>query len=175
MTALATTKTPFEPYDRISVRTPRAGAELALAPTTAVPVLELKKVTKGYGNGRLRTEVLEDIDLAIEDGEFVAIVGFSGSGKTTLINLLAGLTEPDSGEVLKAGQPVRGPGPDRGIVFQSYSLMPWLSVSDNIALAVNRVFADWPKDKRAAHVERYVQMVGLGPARSKRPAQLSGG
>jgi nitrate/nitrite transport system ATP-binding protein len=167
MTALATTKTPFVPYE--------GSAEPAHAPASAVPVLELKKVSKGYGSGRLRTQVLEDIDLTIADGEFVAIVGFSGSGKTTLINLLAGLDRPDGGEILKSGQPVRGPGPDRGVVFQSYSLMPWLSVTDNIALAVNRVFAGWPKKKRAAHVEHYVQMVGLGPARDKRPAHLSGG
>ena len=167
MTALATTKTPFVPYER--------GDEPVLAPAAAVPVLELKKVSKGYGSGRLRTEVLKDIDLAIEDGEFVAIVGFSGSGKTTLINLLAGLDQADGGEVLKSGQPIRGPGPDRGVVFQSYSLMPWLSVTDNIALAVNRVHADWPRKQRAAHVQRYVDMVGLGPARDKRPLQLSGG
>src|SRR5712691_964120 len=167
MTALATTKTPIVPYER--------GEEPALAAAPVVPVLELEKVSKGYGSGRLRTDVLKDIDLAIADGEFVAIVGFSGSGKTTLINLLAGLDAPDRGEARKSGKPIRGPGPDRGVVFQSYSLMPWLSVTDNIALAVNRVFADWPRKKRAAHVDHYVEMVGLGPARDKRPAQLSGG
>jgi nitrate/nitrite transport system ATP-binding protein len=145
------------------------------APAAATPALELRGVSKGYGSGATRTEVLKDVNLAIAEGEFVAIVGFSGSGKTTLISLLAGLAAPDTGAVLKAGQPVRGPGPDRGIVFQSYSLMPWQSVAENVALAVDCVFAGWPKEKRRAHVARYVEMVGLGPACDKRPAQLSGG
>jgi nitrate/nitrite transport system ATP-binding protein len=136
-----------------------------------IPALELRGVSKRYGS----TEVLKDIDLAIAPGEFVAIVGFSGSGKTTLVNLLAGLAAADAGEVLKDGRPVTGPGPDRGVVFQSYSLMPWLSVKDNVALAVDRVFAGDSRAQRAARVARYVDMVGLGAARDKRPAQLSGG
>jgi nitrate/nitrite transport system ATP-binding protein len=135
------------------------------------PALELRTVSKGYGE----TEVLEDVNLSIADGEFVAIVGFSGSGKTTLVNLLAGLTSPDAGEVLKGGKPIAGPGPDRGVVFQSYSLMPWLSVAGNVALAVDSVYADRPANERAARVSRYVEMVGLGTARDRRPAQLSGG
>jgi nitrate/nitrite transport system ATP-binding protein len=139
------------------------------------PALELRGVAKSYGSGRARTEVLAGVDLAIAEGEFVAIVGFSGSGKTTLVNLLAGLVEPDSGEVLKGGEPVRGPGPDRGVVFQSYSLMPWLTVSENVALAVEAVLGDRPKSERRERVDRYVAMVGLARARDKRPAQLSGG
>jgi len=137
----------------------------------ASPALELRGVSKSYG----RTEVLKDIDLSIAEGEFVAIVGFSGSGKTTLVNLLAGLTRPDSGEVFKDGEPVRGPGPDRGVVFQSYSLMPWLTVRENVVLAVDAVFPDWSKRKRAQRVGHYVEMVGLAAAQDKRPAQLSGG
>jgi nitrate/nitrite transport system ATP-binding protein len=137
----------------------------------AVPALELRGVSKSYG----QTEVLKDIDLSIGEGEFVAIVGFSGSGKTTLVNLLAGLTLPDNGEVFKDGEPVRGPGPDRGVVFQSYSLMPWLTVRENVALAVDAVFPDFSRQKRAQRVARYVEMVGLAAAQAKRPAQLSGG
>jgi nitrate/nitrite transport system ATP-binding protein len=144
-------------------------------PAIATPVLELRGVSKGYGSGRARTEVLAGVDLAIAEGEFVAVVGFSGSGKTTLINLLAGLVAPDSGAVLKAGRPVLGPGPDRGVVFQSYSLMPWLTVRENVALAVDSVFARQSAALRRARVDRYVAMVGLGDARDKRPAQLSGG
>ncbi|MEW6688728.1 MAG: nitrate ABC transporter ATP-binding protein [Pseudomonadota bacterium] len=137
----------------------------------AVPALELKGVAKRYG----ATEVLSGIDLAIREGEFVAIVGFSGSGKTTLVNLLAGLAAPDAGQVLKNGQPVRGPGPDRGVVFQSYSLMPWLGVRENVALAVDAVFPEKTRRERHARTDRYIEMVGLSAARDKRPAQLSGG
>jgi nitrate/nitrite transport system ATP-binding protein len=144
-------------------------------PAAAVPALELRAVAKGYGSGAARTEVLDGIDLAVGENEFVAIVGFSGSGKTTLVNLLAGLTEPDAGAVLKRGTPVRGPGPDRGVVFQSYSLMPWLTVKENVALAVDCVFAARPREERRARVARYIEMVGLTPAAYKRPAELSGG
>ena len=83
------------------------------------PILELKNARKSFGQGSAKTDVLGGIDLAINEGEFVAIVGFSGSGKTTLINLIAGLEKADAGEVLLKGQPVTGPGPDRGLVFQS--------------------------------------------------------
>ena len=145
------------------------------AAATSGVALELRHVCKGYGQGSQRSEVLHDINLSIAQGEFVAIVGFSGSGKTTLINLLAGLTTPDSGEVLKDGRPVTGPGPDRGIVFQSYSLMPWLSVRDNVALAVDRVYSTESSAERAERVKRYVAMVGLSAAIDKKPAQLSGG
>jgi len=152
----------------------RDGAALAVVPAPAA--LELRGVHKGFdgGAGR-RTEVLSDLNLRIAPGEFVAIVGFSGSGKTTLVNLLAGLDRADRGEVLKRGAPVRGPGPDRGVVFQSYSLMPWLSVRENVALAVDRVAAQLDAQARAALVQRYVAMVGLTAAIDKQPAQLSGG
>jgi nitrate/nitrite transport system ATP-binding protein len=145
------------------------------APASAPAALELRGVAKSYGSGSARSEVLKDINLSIAEGEFVAIVGFSGSGKTTLVSLLAGLAKADAGEVLKGGQPVRGPGPDRGVVFQSYSLMPWLSVSENVALAVDCVFAGRPKTERRARTAHYVEMVGLSAAAYKRPAELSGG
>jgi len=144
----------------------------------AVPgaaALELRDVSKSYGIGAARTEVLHRLNLRIEPGEFVAIVGFSGSGKTTLVSLLAGLLAADSGDVLKDGKPVTGPGPDRGVVFQSYSLMPWLTVQENIALAVNHVFARESAAQRLQRVMRYIAMVGLSAAAGKKPAQLSGG
>jgi nitrate/nitrite transport system ATP-binding protein len=137
--------------------------------------LELKAVGKGYGSNGSRTEVLRDINLEIEKGEFVAIVGYSGAGKTTLISMIAGLTRPDVGTITLDGQTVTEPGPDRGVVFQNYSLLPWLSVEENIALAVDQVFPDWSKDKRRAHVATYIAMVNLTPARHKRPHELSGG
>ncbi|GAA6141997.1 nitrate ABC transporter ATP-binding protein [Hydrogenophaga sp. 5NK40-0174] len=147
--------------------------QLEAVPGTAA--LELRNVCKGYGSGSSRTEVLKDLSLRVEPGEFVAIVGFSGTGKTTLINLLAGLTQADSGEVLKNGDAITGPGPDRGIVFQSYSLMPWLSVRENVSLAVDRVNGSMSASERGDLVKHYVSMVGLTPAIDKKPAQLSGG
>ena len=138
--------------------------------------LELKNVCIGYGEGPQRTEVLKDINLSIEEGEFVAIVGFSGSGKTTLISAIAGLSgQPDSGTITLRGEPIKGAGPERGLVFQSYSLFPWLTVFGNIALAVDQIFSDWPKDKRQQHVETYIDMVGLSHATSRYPSELSGG
>jgi nitrate/nitrite transport system ATP-binding protein len=138
-------------------------------------LLELKNVGKGYGAGAARREVLSGVNLSIEDGEFVAIVGFSGSGKTTLVSTIAGLVSPDVGEVKLRGVPVTEAGPDRGVVFQSYSLMPWLTVAGNIALAVDAVFPKWSAARRAEQVDKYVRMVGLGHAATRRPAELSGG
>jgi nitrate/nitrite transport system ATP-binding protein len=135
------------------------------------PLLELKGVCKSYG----ATSILNNINLSIKEGEFIAIVGFSGSGKTTLISAIAGLIQADSGEVLKQGQPITEPGPDRGVVFQNYSLMPWLTVFENVALAVDEIFKDWSAEQRRAHTEKYVRMVNLGAAMDKKPAELSGG
>ncbi len=145
------------------------GSHPALTVVPAAAALELRGVTKGYGTGSNRTEVLRDLNLRVEPGEFVAIVGFSGTGKTTLVNLLAGLTSPDAGEALKSGKAITGPGPDRGIVFQSYSLMPWLTVRDNVALAVNRVCPHLSARERAEKVKHYVAMVGLSAAIDSAP------
>ncbi|MDR3367807.1 nitrate ABC transporter ATP-binding protein [Rhodoferax sp.] len=153
--------------------TPSHGPTLTVVPE--LPALSLSGVSKGYGQGAARAEVLKNINLDIAAGEFVAIVGFSGSGKTTLVNLLAGLEQADSGEVLKGGKPITEPGPDRGIVFQSYSLMPWLTVGENVALAVDRVFAGESAEQRAERTRRYVALVGLSAAIDKKPQQLSGG
>src|SRR3954469_12657172 len=98
------------------------------------PFPELSNVSKHYGRGDKRTEVLTDLNLSIKEGEFVAIVGYSGAGKTTLISLIAGLLKPDSGTVMLEGKQITAPGPDRGVVFQNYSLLPWLTVYDNVHL-----------------------------------------
>ena len=139
------------------------------------PILELVGVAKSYTTGSRTTSVLADVNLRIMPGELVAIVGFSGSGKSTLISLLAGLTRPTAGDVLFDGKPVTAPGPGRGIVFQSYSLMPWLSVRGNVALAVDAVMAARPRAERRAVAGRYIEMVGLSHAADRRPAELSGG
>ena len=146
-----------------------------VALSAGVPSLEFKGVTKSYGKGAQRTVVLDNISLQIKEGEFVAIVGFSGSGKSTLISLIAGLQQADQGEILRNGVPIEGPGPDRGVVFQNYSLMPWMTVRQNVALSVDQVFKNATKEERAARVEKYIDMVNLTPAMDKRPSELSGG
>jgi nitrate/nitrite transport system ATP-binding protein len=137
--------------------------------------LELKNVCKSYGEGKNKTEVLTNINLKIEEGEFVAIVGFTGSGKTTLVNLIAGLIEPDSGEILFKGQPISGTSHERGIIFQNYSLLPWLSVYDNIAMAVKAVFKDWTNKQVEEQVNCFIEKVNLSHATHKKPRELSGG
>lgn len=137
--------------------------------------LELRNVSKSFGQGANRVEVLKNINLTVEEGEFIAIVGFTGSGKTTLINLIAGLITPDEGEILLKGKPITGPGPDRGVIFQNYSLLPWLSVSGNVDMAVKQVFPKMTKTDRKSHVEHFIKMVNLHPALHKKPSELSGG
>lgn len=137
--------------------------------------LELRNVCKGYGSGSDRTEVLKDINLTIEEGEFIAIVGFTGSGKTTLVSLINGLTQPDSGEVLLNGEPVVGPGLDRGVVFQNYSILPWLTVLGNVMLAVKQAHPKLGNSARKELAMKYIKMVTLDSACDKRPKELSGG
>jgi len=137
--------------------------------------LELNNIYKTYGEGENATEVLSDINLSIEEGEFVAIVGFTGSGKTTLVNLINGLLKPTSGEVLFKGQRVVDTSHERGVIFQNYSLLPWLTVGQNVYMAVKEAF---PKESKVAlkqRVKDYVDMVSLTPAMNKRPKELSGG
>jgi nitrate/nitrite transport system ATP-binding protein len=122
-----------------------------------------------------RYVALKDIDLEIAEGEFVSLIGHSGCGKSTLLNLLAGLTQASSGGILMEGRQVTEPGPDRMVVFQNYSLLPWQSVRQNIALAVNRVMGQHSAAERHATVEKAIAMVGLGAAADKLPGELSGG
>jgi len=137
--------------------------------------LELRGVSKSYGADGARLEVLKDVNLRVSKGEFVAIVGYSGSGKTTLLSILAGLLKPDRGSVFLDGREVTGPGPDRGVVFQDYALLPWMTAAENVALAVDQVFRDWPAAKRRERVEQYLALVKLSAAAHKRPHELSGG
>src|SRR6266850_3008372 len=133
--------------------------------------LELANVSKSFGD----SPVLQNLNLSVEKGEFVAIVGFSGAGKTTLINLISGLLKPDSGTITLNDLEIVSPGPDRGVVFQNYSLLPWLNVHENILLAVDQVFPNWIRVKKERHVEKYIAMVNLTEARNKKPSELSGG
>ncbi|MGE9297370.1 MAG: ABC transporter ATP-binding protein [Puniceicoccales bacterium] len=137
--------------------------------------LKMENVSVGFGPEGFRTEVLRDVNLTVEENEFIAVVGFSGSGKSTLVSLLAGLQKPDAGQILLKSKKVTKPGPHLGIVFQNYSLLPWLSVYGNIELAVKQVFPEHSRAQRKEHVERYIEMVSLTPARDKKPSELSGG
>ncbi len=138
-------------------------------------ILKLENASIAYGQGAARTQVLNGIDLEVQEGEFLVLLGFSGTGKTTLINLLAGIETPTAGTATFKGKPITGPGPERGVIFQSYSLMPWLTVTGNVGLAVDTIFPGLSRKERAAKVEHYVEMVGLSHAASRRPAELSGG
>ncbi len=137
-----------------------------------MPFLELTNVSKSFGTS---APVLSNVNLSIVRGEFVAIVGYSGSGKTTLISLIAGLTRPDTGTVKLNDLEITAPGPDRGIVFQNYSLLPWLTVTDNIALAIDQVFPNHSTEKRAQLAATAIATVNLTPHAHKLPRELSGG
>ena len=141
--------------------------------------LELKGVSKGFMRsspaGNQFLPVLRDISLSIEEHEFVCIVGRSGSGKSTLISLIAGLIAPDQGEISLEGKPIEGPGPERGIVFQNYSLLPWMTVFENVYLAVDAVAPKLSARAKQDRTTHYVNLVNLGDAMKKRPRELSGG
>jgi len=134
----------------------------------------LKKVYPADA-GQANPPVFEDIHFHIDKGEFVCIIGHSGCGKTTILNVLAGLEEASGGNVIMDGREVIGPSLDRGVVFQSHALMPWMTVLGNVAFGVNSKWPDWSKDKVTAHCTQYLEMVGLGHAIHKKPAELSGG
>jgi len=139
------------------------------------PILELSGVSKSFGRAHERTTILKDINLTVEEGDFVSIIGYSGSGKSTLINLIAGLLKPDTGTARMDGSIIAGPGPERGIVFQNYSLLPWLTVTENVRLAVDQLFPAMSEKERAEYAAKYIDMVKLTPASGKLPRELSGG
>jgi nitrate/nitrite transport system ATP-binding protein len=138
--------------------------------------LKIDHIDKSFERGGVRTEVLKDITLTIDKGEFVSIIGHSGCGKSTLLNLIAGLTRVSSGAVLLENQEVNEPGPDRAVVFQNHSLLPWLTVYENVNLAVAKVFSG-RKTKAEKHdwVMHNLDLVQMGHAKDKRPAEISGG
>jgi len=141
--------------------------------------LEIKNVRKSFGRagkrGTVPNVILRDVNLAIEENEFVCIVGRSGSGKTTLISLIAGLLAPDEGTISLDRQPVLAPGPERGVIFQNYSLLPWMSVFENVYLAVDAVNENAAEADKRARAEHYIKLVHLEAAMEKLPRELSGG
>ena len=135
----------------------------------------MSDVSVSFGVEDSKVEILNNINLDVAENEFVAVIGFSGSGKSTLISLLAGLQLPSSGEVTLEGNPIVQPSPELGIMFQNYSLLPWLSVFENIELAVKKVFPKLTSIQRRSHIGKYIEMVNLTPAIDKKPSELSGG
>jgi nitrate/nitrite transport system ATP-binding protein len=141
-----------------------------------VQYLKLDHVDKTFARGALETQVLSDITLGIAQGEFVSIIGHSGCGKTTLLNIVAGLVPVTRGAVLLENREVNEPGPDRAVVFQNHSLLPWLTAYDNVRLAVDKVLSG--KRTRAERHEwcmHNLELVQMAHARDKRPAEISGG
>src|SRR5215470_8575275 len=138
--------------------------------------LKIDHVDKSFHRGARETQVLKDITLGIERGEFVSIIGHSGCGKSTLLNLVAGLLPVTRGAVLLENQEVNAPGPDRAVVFQNHSLLPWLTVYQNVKLAVDKVFsATRSRAERHAWTMHNLELVQMSHAKDKRPAEISGG
>lgn len=137
--------------------------------------VELFKLTKSYPGPLGPVVVVNDFSLAIQKGEFVCLIGHSGCGKSTVLSMLAGLNPVTSGGIVLAGRELDGPGPDRGIVFQSPCLLPWLTALENVRLGVDQVFYTASREERAQIAEYYLSIVGLSGALHQRPAQLSQG
>jgi nitrate/nitrite transport system ATP-binding protein len=160
-----------------SVSPPRhtAAATSHLKPSER-PFLKLDHVDKSFRRGSAVTQVLRDVDLAVEKGEFISIIGHSGCGKSTMLNLIAGLTRVSAGAVLLEDREVNTPGPDRAVVFQNHSLLPWLTVYDNVRIAVDKVFgATKSRGERHDWTMHNLSLVQMTHAVDKRPGEISGG
>ena len=142
-----------------------------------MPFLEIEKVTKYFpgSNGTGDLCVFRDIHFHIEKGEFVTMVGHSGCGKTTLLNVIAGFESANEGGIILDGKEITDPGLDRMVVFQNFSLMPWMTAYENIRIAVKAAYPDWNRQRVNEYVQQYIDMVGLTGSEHKRPAALSGG
>ncbi len=140
-----------------------------------MPFIEIQGVSKSFSAKGTVRHVLEDVNLSIEQGTFVSIVGSMGCGKSTFLNVVAGLLLPDAGRVTIAGEAVRGVNKQAAFVFQNYSLLPWLTAIGNVQLAVGAAFPSWSREEQRTHARRYLELVGLGNALQRRPSQLSGG
>ncbi len=145
--------------------------------------IEIQNVAQSFKTAKGPFLALRDINLTVAKGEFVTLIGHSGCGKSTLLNLIAGLTSPTEGSLLCANREIKGPGPERAVVFQNHSLLPWLTCFENVYLGVERVFGasrspSSPPEKKAqlkARTEAALELVGLTPAAQKRPGEISGG
>jgi nitrate/nitrite transport system ATP-binding protein len=137
--------------------------------------IDIRNIGKIFRSDQGTRHVLEGVNLSVEEGEFVSVIGYSGSGKTTLLSILAGLAKPDAGHVTIRGEKSSGFPAHASIVFQNYSLLPWFSALENVRLSIESQFPDWSRARQQEQARRYLDMVGLGNAMQKRPSQLSGG
>lgn len=135
-------------------------------------LIQVKHLTKRYGDGE---NVFENVNFDIHKNEFICLIGHSGCGKSTILNALAGLEHASSGEIIMEGKPVTAPSLERGVVFQSHALLPWLTVADNIAFAVKAKYPNISTKELDAQINHYLSMVGLAEVRNKKPSELSGG
>lgn len=142
---------------------------------TCTPFLVINDVSKIYATPRGPFTVLENINLTVCEGEFICVVGHSGCGKSTLLNMVAGFTKPTKGEITLQNRLITKPGPDRMVVFQNYSLLPWMTAFENVYLAVKQVYPDKSKEEKTKIVMENLELVGLKEAMNKKPKQLSGG
>ncbi|MFN3329390.1 MAG: ABC transporter ATP-binding protein [Pyrinomonadaceae bacterium] len=142
---------------------------------TTPSFLEIDHVDKVFQTSQGIYPALKNIHIEIEQGEFLAVIGHSGCGKSTLLNIVAGLDRASAGGIVLEGREIRQPGPDRMVVFQNHSLLPWLTVRQNIALGVNRVFRHLSIQERKGIVDKHLEMVHLTAAADKYPHQISGG
>ncbi|WOB41855.1 ATP-binding cassette domain-containing protein [Thermoleptolyngbya oregonensis NK1-22] len=140
-----------------------------------MPLLSLENISKVYPTPSGPYTVLEDVNLSIQAGEFICVIGHSGCGKSTLLNMVSGFSTPTTGSVLLKGVPIVKPGPDRMVVFQNYSLLPWLTAFENVYLAVDAVYPEKPEAQKRAIARDHLALVGLSDAMDKKPPQLSGG
>jgi nitrate ABC transporter ATP-binding subunit len=139
------------------------------------PFLLIQDVAKIYPTAKGTYTVLEDVNLVVNQSEFICLIGHSGCGKSTLLNMIAGFSQPSKGIVELKGEPITKPGPDRMMVFQNYALLPWKSAFENVYLAVNSVYPHKSKAEKVSIVNENLAMVGLADAADKKPQQLSGG
>ncbi|HLF78289.1 MAG TPA: ABC transporter ATP-binding protein [Dehalococcoidia bacterium] len=137
--------------------------------------LSVRNVSKSFGQGKTLYQALDMIQLEVEQGEFVCLIGHSGCGKSTLLNLIGGLERPSAGSLSLQGDQITSPGADRGMVFQHHSLLPWLSVYGNVYEAVSAVYKSEYTNEKHTRVERFLKLVGLWEHQAKKPSQLSGG
>jgi nitrate ABC transporter ATP-binding subunit len=144
-------------------------------PQTGQPFLTIEDVSKVYPTPSGPYTVLNGVNLTVQEGEFICLIGHSGCGKSTLLNMVAGFSRPTQGDVTLNGKRVAEPGPDRMMVFQNYALLPWLTAFENVYLGVDSVYPNKSNDEKRAIVRGHLEMVGLSEAADKKPAQLSGG
>ncbi len=137
--------------------------------------VSVEGLSKRYRSKSEDLIVFEDVNIGIDKGEFVCIIGHSGCGKSTILNVLAGLDEPSTGAIIMDGKEVKGPSLDRGVVFQNYSLLPWLNTIQNVSFGVKARWPEWSKREVKAHSQKFLEMVGLGHSLNKKPSELSGG